>query len=191
MKWTEAMIREELQRLDALTGLHGNDLPVSFSNSHRTLGCYITVDNQPHEFRFSRVYFESEDFSVHAAYDVIRHEYAHYMNHMLHGEEMDGRHGEQWKACCRRVGARPSRLYDAAVNDVHLRKERAEAEALQARQHYLTWMKVGGKLRHPRFGLGEICAIEPTDTDARLLMRFPSGEMKTLSAKWMAGLQQG
>ena len=90
MKWTEAMIRKEIQRLDEMTGLHGNDLIVDFGNAKRRLGCFITREGKSHKFRFSRKYFEDENFSRHEAYDVIRYEYAHYMNQELNGDKMDG-----------------------------------------------------------------------------------------------------
>ena len=93
--------------------------------------------------------------------------------------------------CCRRIGARPSRYYDPAANDIHLRKEREEAETLQAKRDYLPLMKVGDKLLHPKFGIGEICSIENTAGDARLKMVFQSGEMKTISAKWMINMSKG
>ncbi len=191
MKWTEAMIRKELQRLDQMTGLHGNGLIVDFGNAKRSLGCFITREGKSHKFRFSRKYFEDENFSRHEAYDVIRHEYAHYMNQELNGDKMDGGHGEMWKECCRRVGARPNRYYDPTANDIHLRKEREEKETLRAKRDYLTLMKVGDKLLHPKFGIGEICSIENTAGDARLKMVFQSGEMKTISAKWMADMYKG
>lgn len=53
MKWTEAMIRKEIQRLDEMTGLHGNDLIVDFGNAKRRLGCFITREGKSHKFRFS------------------------------------------------------------------------------------------------------------------------------------------
>lgn len=191
MKWTEAMIRQEIQRLDEMTGLHGNDLIVDFGNAKNTLGCFVRVGGKPHKFRFSKVYFEDDAFSMHEAYDVIRHEYAHYMNHEIHGDMVDGKHGEKWKECCRRVGARPSRYYDPAANEIHLRKEREAAEELKTKRNYLAMMKVGDKLMHPKFGIGEICSIENTACDARVKMVFQSGEVKTISAKWMADICKG
>ena len=191
MKWTEAMIRKEIQRLDEMTGLHGNDLIVDFGNAKHRLGCFVTREGKSHKFRFSRKYFEDENFSKHEAYDVIRHEYAHYMNQELNGDKMDGGHGEMWKECCRRVGARPNRYYDPAANDIYLRKEREETETLQTKRDYVALMKVGDKLLHPKFGLGEIRSIENTAGDARLKMVFPSGEMKTISAKWLADMCKG
>lgn len=47
MKWTEAMIRKELQRLDQMTGLRGNDLIVDFGNAKRTLGCLLPTKESP------------------------------------------------------------------------------------------------------------------------------------------------
>ena len=36
-EWTEAAIREELARLDAMTGLHGAALPISFGRGRCVL----------------------------------------------------------------------------------------------------------------------------------------------------------
>ena len=41
--WNEKSIREELARLDVKTGLKGAKLPISFSNSKKTLGEYSGV----------------------------------------------------------------------------------------------------------------------------------------------------
>ncbi len=42
---------------------------------------------------------------------------------------------------------------------------------------------VGDRVEHPRFGAGEVVKIEPLATDHKLIVRFASGEEKTLLAK--------
>ena len=42
---------------------------------------------------------------------------------------------------------------------------------------------VGERVEHPRFGAGEVVKIEPLATDHKLIVRFASGEEKTLLAK--------
>ena len=42
---------------------------------------------------------------------------------------------------------------------------------------------VGERVEHPRFGRGEVVGIEPLATDHKLVVRFASGEEKTLLAK--------
>lgn len=108
-----------------MAGLHGIDLIIDFGNAKNTLGCFVRVGGKPHKFRFSKVYFEDDTFSIHEAYDVIRHEYAHYMNHEIHGDMVDGKHSEKWKECCRRVGARPiSIMIQRQMRFIFTKKER-------------------------------------------------------------------
>ena len=66
--------------------------------------------------------------------------------------------------------------------------ETKRALAASAEQNYLAGLSVGDRLRHPKFGVGEICAIENEDGNARLRMVFASGEVKAISAKWMADM---
>ena len=40
MKWTEAMIRREMGKLDKKTGLTGSELPIVFSNGYSCLGAF-------------------------------------------------------------------------------------------------------------------------------------------------------
>ena len=40
MIWNEEMIRAELKRLDRKTGLNGAKLPIKFTHSKHTLGCF-------------------------------------------------------------------------------------------------------------------------------------------------------
>ena len=78
--WNEAAIRKEFARLDAKTGLKGATLPISFSNAKCTLGSYSSAGGGA--FRFSRHYFDDPLWPIEEALDTIRHEYAHYMDHM-------------------------------------------------------------------------------------------------------------
>ena len=43
--WTEERIRDELAKLDKITGLHGKVLPIIFNNRKRTLGMFSSQDN--------------------------------------------------------------------------------------------------------------------------------------------------
>ena len=78
--WTETAIRKEFARLDAKTGLKGATLPISFGNAKCTLGSYSSAGGGA--FRFSRHYFDDPLWPIEEALDTIRHEYAHYMDHM-------------------------------------------------------------------------------------------------------------
>ena len=45
-------------------------------------------------------------------------------------------------------------------------------------------MKLGAKVRHPKFGVGTILSVEPLDDDTKLVVRFLSVGQKTLRAKF-------
>ena len=111
MKWNEEMIRAELKRLDEITGLQASDLPICINDDHQDefMAAYVVRDEKPYGFHFTREYFEEGRILDEHAYDIIRHEYAHYMDHMLtEGNFCDDdyeAHGIMWKACCDVVGA--------------------------------------------------------------------------------------
>ena len=123
-EWSETAIRKELARLDEKTGLHGARLPISFSRAYTIIGQFSARGEG--EFRFSTVYFRDPTWPVEEALNVIRHEYAHYMDYALY----DGvGHGSTWKKCCTMIGAVPQRCYSSRV--ARLLKEKHDEEAKQ------------------------------------------------------------
>lgn len=115
-KWTEDHIRCILRNLDSRTGLRGGELPISFDRNVHRLGCHRYHPNS--EFIFSTYFFNDPRFPERAAYDVIRHEYAHYVvdevglkQYVPHNPRAK-HHGDDWKLACRLVGANPHRCYD-------------------------------------------------------------------------------
>ena len=186
-KWPESRIREELKRLDRMTGLHGSELPIRFTDSKRTLGMYFHADSKKQHFAFSRHYFENPDFSNAEALDTIRHEYAHFMVDEIYGANADRSHGNMWKACCRRVGARPQRLYNAKVNQTHLNREQAEQERENSIVSFLDSIKPGTLLNHPSFGAGRVTDIDKTPLNARVTIRFDADQTcRRFGAQWVA-----
>lgn len=116
MIWDEARIRAEIARLDGITGLSGAKLPILFFNARRTLGQFGVHDPNGAElmyFRFSHHWFQRPDWPAEHALDVIRHEYAHYVNWVRHRQSG---HNSSWKKCCILVGARPERLHREPEN---------------------------------------------------------------------------
>jgi len=103
--WPEERIREELRRLDQKTGLHGAELPITYNRNHKCLASFYAGERK---FAFSLCWFDNPDWAEEAARDIIRHEYAHYMNLERNGLK---NHGPEWEACCREVGATPSPHY--------------------------------------------------------------------------------
>jgi len=45
-------------------------------------------------------------------------------------------------------------------------------------------MKLGAKVRHPKFGVGTILSVERLDDDTKLVVRFLSVGQKTLRARF-------
>lgn len=149
--WTEESIRNELKRLDHLSGLHGTTLPISFTEDQHTLGSFLSC---PMSFSFSNNWFQNPDWSRESALDTIRHEYAHYMDYVWY---RGYGHGQTWKKCCAKVGAIPQRYYNANLEKCfqHIRQIAATAEKRASRY------SVGQALLHPQYGKGIILSINP------------------------------
>lgn len=181
-RWTEERIREEIARLDALTGLNGRALPILFSRAKRALGEFAHNGKQPVRFRFSRLRFEEPDFPDESAKDVIRHEYAHYMDFVRNGSTS---HGPRWKACCREIGTPPERLFNKERCQ-QFREKEAEAQALQqVREQFTAEYRPGDVIFHPRFGDGTIELITNEGSSSKVLIAFPSGP-RVFSLSWIA-----
>ena len=124
MIWTKKMIQSELQRLDGITGLKGARLPIHITAEKRTLGSFQhTKDGEPLRFSFSTYYLDDPEFSRAQAYDLIRHEYAHYMDVCRRGTSD---HGPHWKACCQELGEDLDRCFSPLLNRFRLALERDE-----------------------------------------------------------------
>ena len=173
--WNEEKIREELKKLDLKTGLSGAELPIRFGKAKSYLGLYYQSNGKG--FYFSTYYFENPEFQEESAIDVIRHEYAHYMNHVLY----DGHgHNKTWKMCCEVVGATPIRCYSEERNKYHEIKRQKENENLKRLSRY----KIGQHITHPHFGMGVIEKIEKRGNSHLADVNFSIG-LKILSLKWI------
>ena len=172
--WDEAAIRRELINLDRRTGLFGAKLSISFGNAQKTLGSFSS-DGQ---FRFSNRFFQDPEWPQEAALDVIRHEYAHYMDYMLNGR---CGHGRTWKECCRAVGARPARLYNQGWANYH----RNRRKALKRQAALLAGYRPGDRIEHPRFGAGVIVEIEGDAVNRRAKVCFDGVDVKWLGLAWV------
>lgn len=181
MIWTEDAIREELRRLDAVTGLHGADLPISFGYARQTLGVFqFTRDGQPLRFRFSKYFLDDPHFTQQEAVDLIRHEYAHYMQLMRGGPNAEPPHGDGWKQCCREIGAHPEGRYRPERNEVQLNWLQEQNKL----STFLGQLQLGMNIHHPMFGMGVLTEITGMQEGARLTIRSACGE-KVLSARWV------
>lgn len=184
-KWTIERIREEIARLDEMTGLNGRSLDITIGNAKYTLGSFHFIGTKPTGFRFSAYFFERDDFSESEALNLIRHEYAHYMDLVLNGNAGDRVHGESWKACCRRIGARPTRCFSEVRNQSILRHENAQKMAREETQRAVARFAPGTRVRHPAYGEGVVQAVSGDGTSARADVLFDPAGVKTLGIGWM------
>ena len=174
--WTEDAIRAELAKLDAKTGLTGAKLPISFSNAKCTLGQYCS--NGGGSFRFSNHYYQDPTWPLEEALDTIRHEYAHYMDHVLYGNLG---HGVTWKHCCTIVGALPIHCYNEKRAEYYQHKHAEEAKLAK---HYDTYI-VGSKIVHPHFGVGVIMEITGESISRCITVDFDGVGCKRLGLTWV------
>lgn len=177
MIWTEEAIRDELRRLDAVTGLNGAALPIEFTNARRVLGSFCHSDIEPLCFRFSRPWMTGDDLAHAQAIDVIRHEYAHYMDYMDRGTSS---HGRQWKDCCRRIGAEPAAHFNHLLNYYYLLREQEARE----REAVIARYAPGADIMHPSYGAGTIVSCSGDGASRRITVRFGDGQ-RMLSVAWV------
>lgn len=177
MKWTIEMIRNEIKQIDKQTKLNGALLPIKLTRSVSVLGCFNPQIQGGGGFSFSSVYFEDDQFNVKSAIDVIRHEYAHYMDFIIYGK---CGHGATWKKCCSVIGAVPRRIYSPVLNALANEKEKRDKELNEILELY----EVGDFIKHPIFGKGEIISTDGTGVCKCMDVKFLGGT-KTLTARWV------
>ena len=177
--WPEERIREEIKKLDKMTGLNGASLPIELGSAYRTLGRFqLNRERKPEKFDFSINYLEDSGFLYEEAIDLIRHEYAHYMDWIIFGEMG---HGKTWKKCCNDIGADPIRLYDtgmAKIKHVKFQKEQVMGKKCDM-------IEEGTYVIHPKYDAGTVESTEKEGIHRMVSIYFPSVGMKKLSAKWV------
>ena len=174
----EAMIRDELRRLDMKTGLHAADLPIKFGKAKCTLGRFSYPSEDKLEFYFSNFYFQDPNHPVEEKLDTIRHEYAHYMDYMLNGHSS---HGATWKNCCRIVGAVPIRCFSKQRADTYLRMHEKERLLNEKYDVYDS----GDKIKHPVFGIGTIMDVVGNGISRIACVSFDGANIKKLAISWI------
>lgn len=176
LRWSRERIRAELSRLDDITGLKGANVTVRLYEEREPLGLFTFIDPVRMTFGFSSPRFEDPKFTQAEALDVIRHEYAHYMEYALFGESTD--HGPNWQNCCRRIGARPQTFYTSEWAELARGLEKRRAERTQ-----LDGFTPGKQITHPSFGVGIVETVERYPTMSMVTVRFESGSRK-LDVNW-------
>ena len=132
------------------------------------------------KFRFSLRWFEDPGWTEQSAIDTIRHEYAHYMDHMLNDHTRPPHHGPKWKACCRAIGAIPERLY-REEDERQFKKKNMEAASTAIR---CGACEIGISIVHPTFGKGMIVGANGEGPARIIDVRFPEIGIKRLGAEW-------
>lgn len=176
LRWPKEAIRAEISRLDGITGLKGAAVTIRLYPEPEPLGCFTFIDPVRMTFGFSFTRFEDPKFTTAEALDVIRHEYAHFMEYKLFGESTD--HGPNWKECCRKVGARPQNLYTREWAELARSRERAHLERTRT-----DGFTPGRKIIHPVFGEGVVEHIRREPAMTMVTIRFSEGS-KTLDVNW-------
>lgn len=176
--FNEEMIRNELKRLDMKTGLNAANLPIKFGNAKCTLGRFSYSSNDKLEFYFSTFYFHDPNHPVEEKLDTIRHEYAHYMDYMLHGSSS---HGPLWKRCCEIVGAFPSRCFSKERAQGFLKRHEKERIL---NEKYNTY-SVNQTIIHPVFGKGKIIDIVGDKLSRIAIVSFENAVLKKIAISWI------
>ena len=175
----EIKIRQELKRLDQITGLNGALLPIKFGKAKGTLGSFSYTSKDSLEFYFSTYYFLDPGFPVEEKLYVIRHEYAHYMDYMINGFSS---HGPQWKKCCIKIGAFPIRCFNQGRANSFMEKHKKENIKNQALDEYQPELII----MHPRYGKGTITEINGKGLSRIAIVTFAEEINKKLSLIWIS-----
>ena len=178
MIWFEEDIREEIRKLDKKTGLNGASFPIKFNKSNSILAYYRSIDAKSGEFCFSVNYFQNENYTKKEAIETIRHEYAHYMNHVIY---RSFGHGPTWRKCCSDIGAVAQRVYNRRLNNYFLLEREKEQEMLERCDSLVA----GVKINHPIYGTGVVESTQGDLKDKCLSVSFAMTGIKILTAKWV------
>ena len=183
--WTEEAIRNEIRKLDAKTGLSGADLPIYICKKlqKKALGAFVHNEEQIC-FAFSRFYFDDPNFLDEEAINVIRHEYAHYMKHVLYGPRRRSQrmHDEEWIICCNEIGAIPVTRYDRTRYEYYRQKHATEERVSEQLEAY----QAGDLIIHPEFGKGVIREITGAGSKRNAVIDFRNHETtKLFGLRWI------
>lgn len=175
-QWTESMIREEMAKLNKKTRLRGAELSISFNNAKCTLELYYSTNGGV--FKFSNYYFQAPDWPIGSALDVIRHEYAHHMNHVFYGH---GGQGSTWKICCRIVGVSLIRCYNESRAEYYLQRHIKGNKLSEKYDQY----KIGDYIEHTKYGIYRIEYIFGEGVHRCASVRFKNNDCKRFGLAWI------
>ena len=114
-------------------------LPViSFDLKGRAAGMY-RVSRQARQIRYNPWLF-ARDFAGHLA-TTVPHEAAHYVIHVLHGNQYTRPHGREWKQIMHLFGAEARATGDFNLEGTPVRRQRRYEYACGCRRHYLSGVR--------------------------------------------------
>ena len=174
----EEMIRAELRRLDAKTGFRAADLPIKFGNARSYLGRFSYPKDGRLEFYFSNYYFRDPNLALEEKLNVIRHEYAHFLDYKLHGSSS---HGPLWKQCCKMVDAVPIRCFRKEYSNYYVAKHKKEQLLNEKYNEYC----IGLSIIHPMFGKGQIIDIMGEGLGRVACIVFDGVGVKRIAISWI------
>ena len=204
-----AQIRHLYTELDKKYHLNGAKVPISFGMDKDLLGSYTRegIDEEEH-FHFSLLfvgYGVENPLSKEDRIDLYKHEYAHYMQYNMKIPNeytwQPGKHGSAWKYCCSLIGAAPTPYYRAGESlmkhdydkllkrpkydkTVPIKDAYRREKQYQDKKNSVVQYEIGEIVTHPKFGEGQIEAIEPLAGSVRLTVRFTE-DVKKIDQKWL------
>lgn len=204
-----AAIRALYKKLDRISGLNSESVPIEFGYDDSLLGSYTQRSaGKEEKFYFSLLfigYSVPHPLSKEDREDLYRHEYAHFMQYNMtipkKYQWKPGIHGSAWQYCCSLVDAVPTPYYKAGEaliktdyekklrNPIHdktvplvdnYRREQSYQKSKNTEIHF----KIGETVEHSKYGTGVVENVEPTTSGVRVHVRF-GDEIKKLDQKWL------
>ncbi len=207
------ILTQEIQALyqsfDRKFKLNGARVPITFGFDTNVLGSYTQGrDWSEEKFHFSLLFIGrsvAHPLSKEDRLDLYKHEYAHYMQYnMVIPKEHTwqyGTHGSAWKYCCSLVGAVPTPLYRVGEsrlnhdyektlkNPIHdrtipIRDQYRREQEYRKKKDAAIQYEIGEKVKHPKYGHGEIVNISRRSDSVHLHINFGI-ETKIIDQRWL------
>lgn len=101
----KSFIRDEMNKLDKITGISTANSPIFITNSYNLAGTY-TSKTTPDCFSFSKRFFLDVSIDKGILQYIVRHEYAHCLCFRIYGERG---HGWRFKQCSKKLNCYPDK----------------------------------------------------------------------------------
>lgn len=148
--WDKKRIREELEKLDMITGLHGAELPIEFTKAKGYAIKFVPEEGNM-RFRFSDATLQDSQYTEKAIIMAIRAIYAKYMVIM----QCDKWSHNYWKKCCEIIETLPCHRIYKPINEYYYQNKNASA----------AFFSIGAVVSHPQYSNGIIEDVEEVFDD--------------------------